>query len=439
MQKLQLKANKKTLVYLIIFIYTALNGILRKWVFINNYAVGNILFFIQLLSPYFFILVDSEGSKKIFSSKWVGAFFFVLLIEAFNPLQLTIIHGIIGFLLHFGFWFAALYYVENRDLIELEKMIGIFVIIAFTEIILSFMQYGLPKDNFLNRYAEERNVGGIIAEVGDAVRVTGTFSYISGFSAYLIFHAYFVWAAVKLQYRPYITLALLVGGLICGFMNGSRGATMVYELIIGFFIVFEARKSNIGSFLGKLIIPGVVLALIILARGQLGIESNVTTAYANYDQRLQSGIESGEQKSRMFHDFYALANFRGNYPFFGVGIGATYQGNNALFGKSPYVEEYGFIESELERYVLEGGFLLLFFRLAITIYFCSKLVVPFFAKWLIGGLLFMTPIVFNSYNAIFSFIGITILDQVYLREQVTRKIRLDKQRELSLQLNKSST
>ncbi len=408
-----LRTYKTSAVYIFIFLYTVLNGVLRKWVFVNNTPVGNVLFLIQLLSPYLFIVLDTEGSKKIFNSRWISAFFILLIIESFNPLQLTFFHGIIGFLLHFSFWFAAFYYIENRDKVQLYQIIDILVIVGIGEIVLAFIQYPLPKGNFLNRYAEEKNVGNIISEVGTAVRVTGTFSYISGFSSYLLFHAYYVWALIKLQYRPYVTLSLMIGGLIACFMNGSRGATYVYEIIMLFFLIFEARRSNIGSFIVRLIVPLVIAILVILARGQLGIESNISTAYDNYSQRQESGIQSGEQSARVFHDWYVITDFKGKYPLFGVGLGSTYQGNNLLFGTSDYVTEYGFIESELERYILEGGFVLLIFRLILTIYFCKRLYIPFLAKFLVGGLLFMTPIVFNIYNSIFSFIGITLLDQVY--------------------------
>lgn len=216
----------------------------------------------------------------------------------------------------------------------------------------------------------------------------------------------------------------MVAGLIACFMNGSRGATYVYELIMLFFIVFEARKSNIGRFVGRLIIPGVIFILVILARGQLGIESNISTAYDNYNGRLQSGIESGEQNKRIFHDFYVITDYQGKYPLFGVGLGATYQGNNLLFGTSDAVTEYGFVESELERYILEGGFVLLLLRLILTIYFCRRLSVPTPAKFLVGGLLFMTPIVFNIYNSIFSFMGITLLDQVYYHQKRATPVRI---------------
>ncbi|HCT23373.1 MAG TPA: hypothetical protein DIW54_08575 [Chitinophagaceae bacterium] len=398
-----------------------MSGVLRKWVF-TNYTVGNIIFFFQLLVPYLFITNEQFKFNKIFKNNLFNFFLLYVLADAFNPLQKTFLHGPVGVLLHYCYWFLGFYYINNRQYFDVRKLIFVFVIVAFGELVLGYIQYGLPQKHFLNRYAAEQNVGNIIAEVGTAVRITGTFSYISGFSSYLLFHVLFVWGLIIYQYRPAITITLLLGGLMAAFMNGSRGATYVYVAVVIFFLVFEARKTNISKFIGRLIVPAIIVYMVVLARGQLGVETTVSTAYDNFQSRRESLSESGEEKSRILWDYYALRDFKGEYPVFGIGIGATYQGAIVLWGSSEALQKYGYIESELERYVVEGGFILLIIRLVLTYVLCSSLVVPWHTKWLIGGLTFIAPITFNIFNIVFFMVGIIFLDQAYYHKKIGLKV-----------------
>lgn len=413
--------EKTTNTYLFIFLFTILSGVLRKWVF-TSYSVGNIIFLFQLLVPYLLLLNENFKYNKLFENKLIVFFLIYICAGAFNPLQKTIFHGLIGIILHFSFWFLAYYYLENRNYLDARKLIFVLVLVAFGEIALGFIQYGLPQKHFLNRYAAEQNVGNIIAEVGTAVRITGTFSYITGFSSYLLFHALFVWGLIIYEYRPAVTLSLLLGGLVACFMNGSRGATYVYILIVLFFLIFEARKTNIASFILRLIVPFLVVYMVILARGQLGVETTVSTAYENFQTRREGLAQAGEEKSRIFWDYYALRDFKGEYPYFGIGIGSTYQGALVLWGASEALQAYGYIESEMERYVVEGGFFLLALRLILTFIFCSRLMVPWQTKWLIGSLAFIAPITFNIFNIVFFITGVIFLDQAYYHKKTGQKV-----------------
>lgn len=416
--------ERSTKVVIFIFLFTILSGVLRKWVF-TNYTVGNIIFLIQLIVPYSLIAFDFSGFKRIFSSKFFGFFLLYLFLQILNPLHKTLLHGPVGFLLHASFWSIGFYYLYNKEKLNFNSFVFTLVVVCFVEIGLGFIQYTLPGNHFINRYAAEQNVGGIIAEVGTAVRITGTFSYISGFSAFLLFLSLFVWALILLEYKPALTISLLFGGLIAAFMNGSRGATYVYIFVFIVFMVFEARKTNISKFIIRLIVPGILIYMVVLLRGQLGVEGTVGLAYENFEIRRNEGSKSGEEKSRVLWDYYALTEKKYNYPVFGIGIGATYQGAILLWGSSEALQNHGYVESELERYVLEGGFLLLFIRLLLTIQFCSMLFMPWYTKWMIGGLMFIAPITFNIFNIVFFLIGIIFLDQAYI-VQHNRKMLLNK-------------
>ena len=109
-----------------------------------------------------------------------------------------------------------------------------------------------------------------------------------------------------------------------------------------------------------------------------------------------------------------LLNFKGDYGLFGVGLGSTYQGANALFGVSAAVKEHPVNEDELDRIVLEGGFILLALKIVLMVLLVRNSCINklYLSVYLILVILFV-PIVFNIYNSIYLFLGLALLDRVY--------------------------
>jgi hypothetical protein len=130
--------------------------------------------------------------------------------------------------------------------------------------------------------------------------------------------------------------------------------------------------------------------------------------------RVTGNIASGESSVRTVGVIEEIFNFRGEYPFFGVGLGSTYQGSNKIWGESLFLREYGGYEEELERIVLEGGFLLLAVKLGLYFYLINRLKIPKFNMLLLLILMFVAvPIVFNVFNAFYFYFGILLTDRAY--------------------------
>jgi len=202
-------------------------------------------------------------------------------------------------------------------------------------------------------------------------------------------------------------------------MSGSRGATGSYLLVCGGAIVSEYRSLNFRGFFSRLIIPGILLYLFLLLKGQFGFEGTAFEAYQNFDKRREQLKESGEEQRRILWDYRDLSEFRGKYPLLGMGLGSTYNGANAIFGTSDYVKEYGYYENELTRLVLEGGFILLVLKMIMVIYFASRLYLPFIGKIIVCMITcsVIVPIVFNVYYSYLIFIGIVLIDKTYYMEK----------------------
>ncbi len=384
---------------------------------------------IQLFSPFFFL--RTKGGMLPFNNKLFTFYFFYLLLSAINFRNLTIFHGILGIIIHVNLWYLLFYYYYNRHLIRFQPIINLALILCALELILGFIQYGLPPKHFLNAYADAER-GGDVAVVVDSVRVTGTFSYLSGYTAFLIFYSFFTWALIKIQYNARITVTLIALGFLASFMSGSRGTTFTYTLFLIYLVVFEFKEVHYHNIVKSMFMPILLLIMINVITGKLSIVDQIVKAYDNFMVRRENGAASGEEQKRIFWDFEQLYNFEGNYPYYGVGLGSTYQGATQLFGVSPYVIEAGYLETELTRVVVEGGFILLIFRFTLMVFILIKLSFTKRDKlFLFCFFVFFGGYAFNVYNAIFIFLGFVIVDQAFINKdeqisfiQYKRKLRI---------------
>ena len=404
--------TKQTKVYLYLFVFTMLSGALRKWLF-NSAAVGNIIFALQMSSLFIFIFFDKKTISTVFKNDILKIYVSYLIICAINPQNATIYHGLLGILLHFGFWFIAFYYLENRGNFNFTPIIPLLLILCLAEIFLATVQYGLPTDSVFNRYSDKNYTD--IATVGEAVRVTGSFSFIAGFTSYLLFHAYFLWALVKLKYDSKIIVGLLFIGLVGAFMSGSRTGGYSYFVLAFYTLIFVARGGIVKTIFSGFVIPVCLILTFSLINGSTLIQKKITDSVDNYFERASALREQGEEKSRITGEYENLLNFRGSDPIFGIGLGATYSGANILLGTSEAFDKYGFIESENEKVVLEGGFILFFFKIALIITFCRRLAVDTLSKFIMGALLYLAPPQYNVLNSWFAFFGIAMVDHFYFK------------------------
>jgi hypothetical protein len=403
-----LKRNQSLLTFY--FLYTVLHGALRKWVFSGVSGVNDALFMVQLLLPYI-VIGMLVREKTILSCKPLIPYALMLTAMALNPMNLTLFHGIFGFILHFGFWLLMLVYLNEREAFPIENLVRIMLIVCFAETLLTFVQFGLPTSHFLNRYenAGADEVAGFENDGG--VRVIGTFSYIAGYGSLLFFMGLFVWALMvqKKQSIP-VVLGLASFGLVSAFMNGSRSILLPYVICVVFgFLSYGSFGQKIKS---MAVIGGVfILTMVFNVAGKI---SFVEKAYNSFALRVTSGQKNGEAQSRTVGTFVEVIDFTGKYPLTGIGLGATYQGATNKWGSSQELREYGYCEEEPERIVVEGGFLLLFTRIFLFGLMAVKMRVPLiYSIPVLFYIFFFTLFVFNAYQTALVFLGFALLDKFY--------------------------
>ncbi len=421
MNIIKYKALQSTLTKftLSLLLFTTFSGTLRKWVFVDNSAVGNIILFMQIVCPFVFVLllgkIQNPFKRPIFI--WYS---FLLILLAFNPMNLTYFHGILGLLLHLGFWVIMGFYIYNPDLFKVEVLIKAGIVLAIIEIVLGYIQYFLSPLHFLNRYADMKQITGGIATVGDGVRVTGTFSYLGGYYSFMMFYSFLIWALLRRNYNGLLLLVLIIGGLVASFMSGSRSVVFTYIVFSLLMFIQEGRSTTLVR---RLVLQALGIGIIAISVSfflgdRFGVEEKVGISYSNFSGRVQSTRSSGEEESRILEPIKETIFFRGDYPLLGIGLGSTYQGALALFGTSAYLTNYGYYEEEWERIVLEGGFVLFFFKIFLFAFLYRHLVIPKFSKVVLLIYIFIfVPLVFNVYNVVFLFIGIMLLDKSYRLEK----------------------
>lgn len=399
------KWNVRLLAYAIIF--TIFSGAIRKWV-VSSSALGNLFFLVQLFIPIFLIFCFKGVRLRYFSFFILFIYFVCLFLFALNPLNETIFHGIIGINLHGGLWVLLFIYFDNYKQFPAEKLIPLLVFFVLFEFLVTQWQYQMPYNHFINKYVGDASTQ-IATMSGRAVRVTGTFSFLSGFTAFLFCSSFLIWALSKLKYSKVITY-ILAGIVVLGSLqSGSRATFGTIFFIIGISMYVSIKNGNIVRNLVQMI-------LLIFFIGTASYSQEVVRkGVSNFVYRFNGGLATNEYNSRTIGAIEEVINFRGVYPFVGIGLGSTYQGANAIWGESRYAKSYpGGYEEELERIVIEGGYILFFFKLLLLfiLFFRSKIPQIFILGIIIMQIMTL-PLVFNIYNAFFFFISIILVDRAY--------------------------
>lgn len=407
------KENRITRVIISIFIFTMLSGSIRKWALESN-TVGNIILAIQLVSLFSFLLIKKQFKSPFTRLLWV--YLLLLVVLALNPMNLTIYHGLVGIVIHFNFWCAIFFYFRNREYFEIKSYTYFFLFFGIGELVLAYIQYTLPTTHVLNKYATESAVT-FIAEIGDATRVTGTFSYLSGFSSFLLFYPLFLWGLVRLRFPLYLLISLYVAGLVGCFTSGARTSTYLYLLLVALTLIYEIKVKRIFILLTYVgILVGILFVTMSVFQSRVRFLTElIDKSYENFLERRRFNVSRGEENDRIKDPVEEVIFFRGEYPMIGIGLGATYQGATSLWGFSKYALEYkGGYEEEGERVMLEGGVILFLFRLLLFAYIYRHSRVPKIALLVLFFLcLFYVPIIFNVYNGVFLFLGLVFLDRSY--------------------------
>ncbi|BAU63907.1 unknown protein [Stanieria sp. NIES-3757] len=365
------KRSVKTVFFLVVF-----EGILRKWVLPQASDLIYFLKDIVLLGAYIKYFVLSPYEKKVpIKNDFLKLIICLVagwcLFQVFNPSLGSPIVGFFG-LRGYLFYIPLMWMITNlfSSEKELYQFLRSHLLLIIPVGLLGIVQFFIPG-SFLNVYA-----GGQDAVAGfagtDFVRITGTFSYISGYSMFLsicfalVIPIFIKEHSLKWQIILAFAMALLIGNSL---MTGSR-AVILFDCLfmIGYFsLLWWQQPSLVAKYLRRFLIP-IILSLITITFG----------LRPAFDAFINRATSSDNLSNRIVDTFVVAQYFQ--FKFWdGYGTGAANQATNSLRSllNLPHGEliPIGF-EQEMGRIALELGPIgfLLWYGLRISLFIALGLV-----------------------------------------------------------------
>ncbi len=286
------------------------------------------------------------------------------LIQIFNPRLPTPLVGIFGFKAYF--WYVPLIVVipdAFRDDRELARFLKRYVLTAIPVGLLGVAQFFSPSSSPLNTYARAAEDVGYVSTFGSSsfVRVTSTFSYITGYSSYLFAVTILllgILATIQWRFRRNLMFYVALGMTMLGILlTGSRGPLVLLVAAFPFYWwLAVARERGAGATFSRLILAVGLVAML--------ISYTATDAVDAYLGRAAGG--ASDMAGRLVLPFEEPFDTLPQSGLFGYGIGATHQTAAAVVkDRIPYSWLDGLeVEGEPGRIMLElglPGFLLFYF------------------------------------------------------------------------------
>jgi len=332
-----------------------LEGALRKWVFPG---AQDLVYFgkdLLLLGAYLGFLNDPRRPRVRVPSLLTGMLVLsaaVGALQVFNPNLPSPLVGILGFKAYFFYapvaWVLPAAFSSSA---ELHARLRAYLLLAIPTGLLGLAQFMSSPDAPINAYARQQVGGATTFGSSTHVRVTSTFSYITGYSSYLlaiVMLALAVLAATRWRARgnlaAYAALAFAIASL---FMTGSRGPVFTIALLFPIYVWLSlAREGRRDAVLGRILLG---LGLVAAAVNHVGADA----VGAFYERAAGSTDTSERLLAPLVQPFRVL----GDSGLIGYGIGATHQMAEAVTrGVEPYSWLEGrVVEDEPGRIMLELG------------------------------------------------------------------------------------
>ncbi|MDJ0708317.1 MAG: hypothetical protein QNJ46_34025 [Leptolyngbyaceae cyanobacterium MO_188.B28] len=311
-------------------IIALLEGALRKWMFPQ---ASELIYFLKdfiLVGAYInYFYIYKRKYKKQPLSRYQ---FITILIcfaaiwcvfQAFNPSLGSPIIGLFGlknYLLYIPLIWIVPFLFDSEE--SLYRFLRAYLLTLIPIGLLAIAQYLSPSSSPLNVYVQDHSTG--IAQFGEAVRVTGTFSYIAGYTTYLLVCFTLLLSQLTRKQSSLwfgLTLVELCLIVVTSIMTGSRGLLIAFALIlIGYFGVLGVTNvSNLSRSIQKVLIPMLLVMGLAIFRFGAAIEA-----------LWSRGGNSQDVLPRIANSFTQVSHFFQYKLLDGYGTGATFQANSAI-------------------------------------------------------------------------------------------------------------
>jgi hypothetical protein len=346
------------------FIMAIIEGALRKWFFQSAQELvyfGKDMF---LIGAYlrFFLSPDPEirAYRLVVPATLVTSLCAVVALSALNPNighPLLALIGLKGYFMYVPLAFLIPYLFRNEN--ELVRQLTWFALIATPVCILGFLQWKSDRFSVLNTFAtgmlDSGAVGFGFDKDIDKARITGTFSYITGHSTFVLFFTTLHLALLMCRQSKLMRLWLM-GNLPLlaanALMNGSRSGVYGIAMVAGGFAIVSLSYKlgpNQKKVIGTMITAGIIVAV--------GASFWFADSLAMFQARAKYGSDNIED--RVFKTAEQSLDIALNHvgPF-GYGMGVTMPVTSQLrraFGLAAPKKRPPLMDHELMQMVVELG------------------------------------------------------------------------------------
>jgi hypothetical protein len=338
-----------------------LEGIFRKWIFLG---AQDLIYFakdVLLIAAYGGFLAERRRLRGLWIPR-APALYFTLtfaavwgLFEIMNPELPNFFVGMLGFKSYFLYvpLLFVLPAVFPSDA-ALGRFLMRYLLLSIPVGLLAVTQFFSSSTSVVNTYARPLDDLSSAITFGSStfVRVTGTFSFITGYSAYLtaiVMLSLTVLATTRWRLRGNFKVYLVLGMAVLGMlMTGSRGPVVIVGATFPLYwwLTVVTEKQSGATFV-RLLIGLVLVGAFVGFVGKDALGAFQGRAAGN---RL-------EMLGRIVEPFAAPFKILPDAGLLGYGIGATHQAATAVTkGIPPFSWLHGhFIEVEPGRVMLELG------------------------------------------------------------------------------------
>ena len=305
-------------------------GAIRKWAFPG---AGNLIYFgkdIILFGAYIGAFLDGKRSR-VSDYKSLSVFLIaasaIVFLASINPNQGSILGGCFGLKVYL--WYLPLMWLipsvfNTKE--ELVRFLRVLLLCMLPIGILGVFQFRAGPDSVLNKYAQEASDSFGVAQFGDSeqikARITGTFSYIAGYTTFLILCFSFIWpfllSNIQKKYRV-LDFAIFFLILVNMVMTGAR-ATIVFAALFLSLLMFA-----VGADL-RLKVIKISLSLVLVGSIVFVSNSTVGDAYKVFSNRAQNADSLVERMGWGLRPFEVMSQS----GFFGAGAGVTHPAREPL-------------------------------------------------------------------------------------------------------------
>ena len=286
------------------------------------------------------------------------------LLQIFNPALPNLLVGVFGFKAYF-FYVPLLFIIPAAFPTDaaLFQFLRRYALIAIPVGLLATAQFFSPASSPLNTYARTTQENAYIATFGSStfVRVTATFPFITGYTAYLLATVILILALLGASRWKFKGNLLMFGALamtLLGMlMSGSRGPVLMIAVLFPiYWWLGVIRERGGGVAFGRLLLALSLVAGVVVVLGEDALEA--------FLGRSSGG--AADMRSRLTSPVLSPWLLLPEAGLIGLGIGSTHQTAAALApSQAPYSWLRGLIvETESGRVMVEMGalgFVLVYF------------------------------------------------------------------------------